>query len=118
MDGTQIPIPGPTADNSYYNRKGFHSLQLQAICDAKSKFINVCCGWPGSVHDARVWQNCQVYKKLEENPLDLLPAGTYLLGDTAYPLAKYLITPFKDDGHLTRQKRVFNARLSSTRVVI
>lgn len=118
MDGTQIAIPGPTSDNSYYNRKGFHSIQLQGICSAKGKFINIFCGWPGSVHDARVWRSCKVYTTLENNPTDLLPTGSYLLGDSAYPLATYLITPFKDTGHLTRKQRRFNRKLSSTRVII
>lgn len=118
LDGTHIPIPGPKDDNSYYNRKGLHSVQLQGICDAKAKFINVNCGWPGSAHDARVWRSSETYNKFENNPRNLLPVGTYLIGDSAYPLAKYLITPFKDNGNLTGNQKLFNARLSSTRVVI
>lgn len=109
VDGTHIAIPGPTDDNSYYNRKGFHSEQLQAICDSKCKFIHIVCGWPGSVHDARVWRSSQLFQKREENPLDMLPAGTYLLGDNAYPLSNFMITPFRDNDHLTRQQNRFNA---------
>lgn len=29
VDGTHIPIPAPTNDDSFYNRKGYHSMQLQ-----------------------------------------------------------------------------------------
>lgn len=42
----------------------------------------------------------------------------YLLGDSAYPCNKYLITPYKDNGHLTRAQIQFNIKLSSGRVRI
>lgn len=42
----------------------------------------------------------------------------YLLGDSAYPCNKYLITPYKNNGHLTRAQKQFNIKLSSGRVCI
>ena len=34
VDGTQIRIQGPTEnENNYVNRKGFHSINVQAICN-------------------------------------------------------------------------------------
>ncbi|KAJ8914798.1 hypothetical protein NQ315_014542 [Exocentrus adspersus] len=48
----------------------------------------------------------------------LLPKEYHLLGDTAYPLDTFIIVPFKDTGHLSREQKKFNLRLSSTRVVI
>lgn len=77
-------------------------------------FIDIYCGWPGSCHDARVWKNSPISKKLHQ----LLPENSHLLGDTAYPLTKYLIVPFRDNGHLTRPQKQFNRTLSSTRVII
>ena len=36
VDGTQIRIQGPTEnENDYVNRKGFHSINVQAICNHK-----------------------------------------------------------------------------------
>ncbi|KAK0134950.1 hypothetical protein N1851_029237 [Merluccius polli] len=37
------------------------SSKLQAICDHRGKYINVCSAFPGSVHDARVLKNSPVY---------------------------------------------------------
>lgn len=118
IDGTHIAIPGPLNDNSYYNRKGYHSVVLQGICNSDLKFMNIFCGWPGSAHDARIWKSSNVYKLIEEDSTKLLPKNKYLIGDCAYPLKPYLMVPFKDNGYLNERQHRFNARLSSSRIVI
>lgn len=40
------------------------------------------------------------------------------MGDSAYPLLPHLLTPYKDNGHLTGPQKFFNRRLSSCRVTI
>lgn len=77
-----IPIPGPTADNSYYNCKGYHSIILQAVCNAYMEFTDVYCGWPGSAHDSRVWQNSPLYLKLREP--GQVAEEHHVIGDSAY----------------------------------
>lgn len=44
--------------------------------------------------------------------------GGFILGDSAYPLEKNCIVPFKDNGHLTNIQKKFNNRHSQTRVII
>ena len=117
VDGTHILIPSP-GDNSYYDRKGNHSIKLQGICDQSLKFINVSCGWPGSFHDARVWKESLIFQKLTDDLDNWLPKGCYLLGDSAYPLNRFIMTPFRDNGNLTREQKLFNKKLSSSRVLI
>lgn len=118
IDGTHIKIPAPCkGDNSYYNRKGYHSVLAQAVCDAKKQFLDVYCGWPGSANDARVWSNSPLAKYLSSEPCPI-PDNLHLLGDSAYPLQTFLLCPYKDNGHLTRKQKNFNKKLSSTRVII
>ncbi|XP_036144255.1 putative nuclease HARBI1 isoform X1 [Monomorium pharaonis] len=118
VDGMHIEIPAPNVDpKSYYNRKGFHSIILQGICDAKCQFIDIFIGWPGATHDARVWRESPIGQALAEDPT-LIPEGTHILGDSAYSLQPYLLTPFRDNGHLSRRQKLYNAKLSSKRVVI
>lgn len=70
IDGTHIPIPGPSDHREdYINRKGFPSIQLQAICDSNMRFIDILAGWPGSVHDARVFRSSPVHNALENGCL-------------------------------------------------
>ena len=55
IDSCHIPImPSETNHTDYYNRKGWYSIILQAVVDHRYMFRDVCIGWPGSVHDARI----------------------------------------------------------------
>lgn len=45
IDGCHIPIVTPSEhQDSYVNRKGFHSIILQGVCDDQRRFIDVECG--------------------------------------------------------------------------
>lgn len=105
VDGSHIPIRSPTEhQKNYINRKGFHSIILHAVCDAKTHFLDVYCGWPGSVHDARVLKNSSLYA-LANSADNFFPGNTHILGDSAYPLQDWLLTPYKDYGNLNAAKK-------------
>ena len=62
IDGTHIPISTPQQNHaSYNNRKWYHSIVMQALADSNCLFHDIFVGWPGSVHDARVFSNSQLY---------------------------------------------------------
>ena len=62
--GTHIPIIHPEQSPAdYYNRKGYYSIIMQGVVDFQGVFMDVCIGWPGKVHDARVFSNSDIYKK-------------------------------------------------------
>ncbi|XP_018400004.1 PREDICTED: putative nuclease HARBI1 [Cyphomyrmex costatus] len=115
VDGTHIRIDKPQQDHdSYINRKQYFSIHMQATVDHNMKFIDVFIGYPGSVHDARVFKESPLYESLQEICSD----GSYLLGDSAYPCLRNLIVLYRDTGHLTQAQRHFNQRLSSCRVKV
>lgn len=116
IDGSHVRINRPLEDEeTYVNRKQYHSLIIQAICDHSKMFIDVCCGEPGSLHDARVLRRSSLFRKAQTPNY----FGEYfLLGDSAYPALNWLVTPFKDNGCLTEEQKIFNFKLSSTRMVI
>ncbi|XP_067138064.1 putative nuclease HARBI1 [Centruroides vittatus] len=118
IDGAHISISAPKASkNAYFNRKQYTSVILQAVCDSKLLFTDVFAGWPGSSHDCRVWSNSPLREALEKNH-HMIPEGAHLLGDGAYPLSLNMMIPYKDNGLLTREEKLFNQILSSSRVVI
>lgn len=76
-------------------------------------------GFPGSVHDARVFKNSPIAKKIDENPLELFPSrNCHILADSAYKCTNYVLTPYRDNGHLNRNQKKYNYKLSATRVCI
>lgn len=62
IDGTHIPITKPSERGvDYYNRKDFYSVILRAVVREDIRFIDVFAGYPGKVHDARVFCNSPLF---------------------------------------------------------
>ena len=67
IDGTQIPLYTPfhPADEAVYvNRKGFHAINVQIVCDRNLKIFNLDARFPGSCHDAYILRNSHVCLEL------------------------------------------------------
>ena len=127
IDGTHIPIIRPIESASdYYNRKGYYSVLMQALVDFRGLFMDINIGWPGKVHDARVFANSSLYKKASNGTL--LPnqprviggveVPLIILGDPAYPLLPWLMKPYLENSSTTSQERQFNYRQSRARMVV
>jgi hypothetical protein len=114
IDGTHIilgiaPLKQPEI---YWNRKKKYSIQCQGIVDYRGIFIDYEIGWPGSVHDAKVYRNSFFY----QNFSTLIKGWDYLLGDSAYPLSNFLIKPFTNTQNNLQIQ--FNVTHSLHRVVV
>jgi len=127
IDGSHISVTPPAMNHTdYYNRKGFYSMIVQAVVDHNCMFRNICVGWPGSVHDARVFSNSLLYHKVINKQLlqgNTLQIGdhdipTLLVGDSAYPIQSWLMKPFAHSLTLSREQKHFNYTLSRARVVV
>ena len=127
IDGSHVPITPPAMNHTdYYNCKGWYSMLVQAVVDHNFLFRDLCIGWPGSVHDARVFANSSLFKKITSGELlkgeSLQVQGqtlqTFLLGDSAYPLLPWLIKPFPFSSSLNSEQKRCNYRLSRARVVV
>ncbi|TGZ48709.1 putative nuclease HARBI1 isoform X1 [Temnothorax longispinosus] len=117
IDGTHINIPAPRVNpEAYINRKGHHSIQLQAICDHTTRFTHCYIGHAGSVHDQRVFRLSDIQDALGN--AEKFPDDCHLLGDAAYKLHDNLMVPYRDNGHLTERQKNYNFCHSSTRVTI
>ncbi|XP_066585459.1 putative nuclease HARBI1 [Prorops nasuta] len=115
VDGTHIRINAPKENSTaYINRKGYHSIQLQVICNEKREFIHCYAGMPGCVHDMRVFKYSGVQQKCSEDYF----GNKHLLGDSAYVLQKQVMIPYKDNGHLSLGERNYNYILSRSRIII
>ncbi|CAI6373017.1 unnamed protein product [Macrosiphum euphorbiae] len=116
IDGCHIRMHSAKAKRSdYTNRKMFQSIVLLAVCNAHLEFIYIFSGWPGSSHDATVFKNSLLGETLINNPQEMISKNLHILGDSAFPL---LLVPYKATHILSDREKLFNKRLSSTRVVI
>jgi len=90
IDCTHVEVLAAGVPNRefYRNRKGFLSINVQAICDANLMFTNVVARWPGSVHDSRIFSNSEICARLANNEI-----RGWLLGDSGYGCKPYLMTP-------------------------
>ena len=70
IDGSHIPIITPKdIPEDYFNRKGWYSVLLQGLVDGCRCLTDLCVGWPGSVHDARMFGNLALYRRGEAGNL-------------------------------------------------
>lgn len=121
IDSSHIPILAPELfPRDFYNRKGWHSIILQGVVDGKGLFWDVCVGFPGSVHDARVlrqshfWEIVGDGQFFTQHTVNIAghDIGHYIIGDSAYPLKCWLMKPVLDTGRLTQEKHNYNAYFS------
>jgi hypothetical protein len=114
LDGSHIPIKKPEVRGvDYYNRKDFHSIILQAVVREDMTFTNVYTGWPGKVHDARVFRRSPLYHSLQQ-----MCGDGHILADSAYPNLPWVLAPFRDNGQLTPVQRHFNRVHASIRSTV
>ncbi|XP_017482828.1 PREDICTED: putative nuclease HARBI1 [Rhagoletis zephyria] len=97
IDCTHVAIIAPPSStpgvvsNKYMNRKGFYSINVEAICDDALIFRNINARFPGSCHDAGIWTTSPIrIKVITEHVSGVFK---WLLGDSGYPLEPWLLTP-------------------------
>ena len=97
--------------DEYINRKLFHSINVQTVCDSDCFFLEVVVAWPGSVHDSRIFKNSSLFHRLARGQINGI-----LLGDNGYAISPFLLTPYLQP---TNDVQVnYNARHKTTRNVI
>nr|CAI5855653.1 unnamed protein product [Callosobruchus analis] len=92
-----------------FTHMGFEGV-IQVVCDSKKKIRDVLIGYPGSVHDVRVFRNSPL-----ANTLGQKCHNFFLLGDSACPCLGHLLTPC---GNLSNAQKNFNKKLNHCRVLI
>lgn len=96
------------------SRKRFCAIAMLVVCDDKGRILCHHIGWPGSVHDNRVWRNCRLFLQCER----FFSKKECLLGDSAFTASEIMIPPFKaaSGAMLTASRTAFNACLAKPRV--
>ncbi|XP_023945745.1 putative nuclease HARBI1 [Bicyclus anynana] len=93
----------------YRNNTGSYSINVQAVCDANLMFMNIESKWPGSTDDATIFLNSVLKVQCERK----VYGNKWLLGDNAYPLKPYLLTPILNPQ--SRSEELYNQSHNTTR---
>lgn len=65
IDGSQVPIIAPRANESIYVcRKQFHSINTQVICGPNYSFFDVVAKYPGATHDSYIYNDCSARRRI------------------------------------------------------
>uniref|UniRef100_A0A3B3XW40 Putative nuclease HARBI1 n=1 Tax=Poecilia mexicana TaxID=48701 RepID=A0A3B3XW40_9TELE len=89
----QVAIKAPNSDAStYVNKKGFHSIACQLVCNARGLLLSAET-WPGGLQDTKILQRSAIFK---QGPTVMGVCS--LKGDGRYPLKKWLMTPVESPG--------------------
>ncbi|XP_069509073.1 putative nuclease HARBI1 [Ambystoma mexicanum] len=113
VDCTHIAIAPPSeSEHIFRNSKMFHSINIQLICDANNLITNAVVKYPGSTQDAFIFEHSSVCLKLKDNVF----GDGWLLGDTAYSLRPWILTPFAEPCSPAQQ--AYNKTHSLTRSVM
>ncbi|KAH8035471.1 hypothetical protein HPB51_005706 [Rhipicephalus microplus] len=115
IDGSYVKIqcPANKVASTYCNRHLYLSLTLQAVCDHKRRFLDAFTGTSSKIHDSHVFS----LSPLSKNIASVCQGRYHILGDAAYPLRDYLLTPYRDYGAMNKQQKSLNFKFSGTRVL-
>ena len=119
VDGVQVRfqdsprgLPPDKHAHLFWCRKQFYSLNVQIVGNERY-FCDLDCSWPGSTHDARVWNRSKVKQYFEEQREFLVAA------DSGYPISEVVVKPYSTaDAAQDPRRRKFNSNLSGLRTVM
>jgi hypothetical protein len=128
LDGLAIRIKKPDKGSSivdpgaYYCRKGFYALNCQAICDSKKRILWMSSAHQGSCHDSTAFQSTVLHRLIKEEMSDWLYENEwFFVGDSAYCMESYLLTPFDKPqmkSSIGQKEDAYNFYHSSCRITI
>ncbi|CAI6009126.1 unnamed protein product [Closterium sp. NIES-65] len=118
VDGTHIHMKGMEGHKTeYWTRKSAYAVQLQVTCDARGRIWDYLIGYPGSAHDMRVFKESALLERLQNGDI----APYQIVGDAAYPLREYCLTPLhapRGEDLMDDWAQTFNYCQSATRMAV
>lgn len=94
MDCSHVPVSSPGGEHAeiFRNRKGYFSINVQALADYRLKFQDIVARWHGSAHDSNIFDHSRLRARTEAGHF----RDSVLLGDGGYACRLYLLTPYRD----------------------
>ena len=100
-----------------FSRKGFFALNVQVIVDNQKRVLwhsIRCCG---GEHDSSAFKITNLHRYFIDIAAELAKNGWFIIGDSAYSIRSFLLTPFENVKHGTAEDN-FNFFHSSSRIIV
>lgn len=88
----EIESPGDPRPEYYRCRKGYFAWNVQTVCDARLKILDIVARWPGSTHDQTVFNHSALKRKFLLGSF----GDSMIVGDSGYAITSYLMTPLSN----------------------
>ena len=116
-DGTLFPLEfQPRCDDApdYHGRKYKYSLTCFIMNDDNRRIRSYLAGWPGSVHDNRVFSRTDICR----HPEKYFSGSQYMLSDSALENTDFVIVAFKKPPlqPMPVHNELFNTKLACARI--
>ena len=121
IDWFFLPTICPSKNEAYGNQVEYYSghyksygLNVQAVCNSKLQFMYIGVVGKGRTPDSYAYESTgldAVFKKFRVGKM-------YIVGDAAYPVSEYLLTPYTGNKRSNINNDVFNYFLSQMRIRI
>ncbi|XP_024867004.1 putative nuclease HARBI1 [Temnothorax curvispinosus] len=94
IDGSHIAIFPSQTEREYLfiNRKLYHSLNVMLVSSYSNEILAVNAMHGRRTHDSRVFRSSRLFHHLERQQ-EAGERGSWLIGDSAYPLMPFLLKP-------------------------
>ncbi|XP_066593244.1 putative nuclease HARBI1 [Prorops nasuta] len=114
IDCFHVRVKSFGRENSEYfrNRKGYFSINVQAIVNSRMEIIDLVARWFGSTHDSTMFDNSRIKARFENEEF----GSGLLLGDSGYPTLPYLLTPLQNPQ--SSAEVLYNEALIRTRCLV
>jgi hypothetical protein len=116
-DGTLLPLcyePQSKDSADYKGRKNKYTITMLVVNDDLKRIRYYHAGFPGCVHDNRVFRNTPLYKE----PQFYFGNAMFLLGDSAFANTAFMVSAFKapKNGSLPENESKFNTLIGIPRI--
>ena len=118
IDGTVMQICRPKEHQRqlYSGHKRVHCLKFQSVMCPNGIISSFMGPYIGRRHDAGMFHESMLLRQLE-NKVDADGTPFFIYGDSAYPLSRFVMTPYKG-ANVTEEQHNFNKVMSSHRICV
>jgi hypothetical protein len=102
---------------SFYSHKGYFGINVQVMLDKQKKIIFRRIKLRGAEHDSTAFKSTTLYKWLLINWREFASKGLHFIGDSAYSLKLFILTPYDNAAHGTPEDN-YNFFHSSLRIAV